>query len=306
MGPENRDWRQLIKQDVRTIPQDELGRKRAARSRMPIILTILFFVFVIAVISLSLEEGTPASSSIPITYSTNGFLPSSYANKIINDGTDSWAKDVATIKTDLEKDSQVLTAKVRRLGTGGLEIKLLERLAVARIAILPPSGPYIVKLVSPEGVLFSGTGYPQQSTASLPVITDFRTSGEGEKVSVDGLEVVGPFLFTARTMYPNHYKQWATISLRGFFGLQEDALSSNLNIYLRPGSQPIDRASLSEIVFSTSNWRNELEILSKLDIDGLLRKSTGGASSYVLKLSIQNRTSARPIAEPRLVPISSR
>jgi hypothetical protein len=107
-------------------------------------------------------------------------------------------------------------------------------------------------------------------------------------------------------MYPNHYKQWATISLRGCFGSQEDALISNLNIYLRPGSQPIDRASLSEIVFSTSNWRNELEILSKLDIDGLLRKSTGGASSYVLKLSIQNRTSARPIAEPRLVPISSR
>jgi hypothetical protein len=85
MGPENRDWRQLIKQDVRTIPQDELGRKRAARSRMPIILTILFFVFVIVVISLSLEEGTPVSSSIPITYSTDGFLPSSYANKVINE-----------------------------------------------------------------------------------------------------------------------------------------------------------------------------------------------------------------------------
>jgi hypothetical protein len=306
LGPENRDWRQLIKQDVRTIPQDELGRKRAARSRMPIILTILFFLFVIVVISLSLEESTPASSSIPITYSTDGFLPSSYANKIINDGTDSWAKDVATIKTDLEKDPQVLTAKVRRLGTGGLEIKLLERLAVARIAILPPSGPYIVKLVSPEGVLFSGTGYPQQSSNSLPVITDFKTSGAGEKVSVDGLEVVGPFLFTARTVYPIHYKQWATISLRDFFGSQEDAGVSNLHINIRPGSQPIDRATLSEIVFSTANWRNELEILSKLDVDSLLRKSTGGASSYVLKLSIQNRTTSRPIPEPRLVPISSR
>ncbi|MEI6121922.1 MAG: hypothetical protein WCP90_05405 [Opitutae bacterium] len=306
MGPENRDWRQLIKQDVRTIPQDELGRKRAARSRMPIILTILFFVFVIVVISLSLEEGTPVSSSIPITYSTDGFLPSSYANKVINDGTDSWAKDVATIKTDLEKDPQVLTAKVRRLGTGGLEVKLLERLAVARIAILPPSGPYIVKLVSPEGVLFSGTGYPQQSTNSLPVITDFRTTGAGEKVSVDGLEVVGPFLFTARTVYPNQYKQWATISLRDCFGSQEDAMGSNLRINIRPGSQPIDRATLSEIIFSTTNWRNELEILSKLDVDGLLRKSTGGASSYVLKLSIQNRTTSRPIPEPRLVPISSR
>ena len=306
LGPENRDWRQLIKQDVRTIPQDDLGRKRAARSRLPIIFTILFFVFVIAIISLSLEEGTPTSTSIPITYSTDGFLPSSYAEKIINDGSDSWAKDVATIKTDLEKDPQVLTAKVRRLGTGGLEIKLLERLAVARIAILPSSGPYIVKCVSPEGVLFSGTGYPQQSISSLPVITDFRTTGAGEKVSVDGLEIVGPFLFTARTMYPNHYKQWATISLRDCFGSQEDAMGSNLHINIRPGLQSMERASLAEIIFSTTNWRNELEILSKLDVDGLLRKSAGSASSYVLKLSIQNRTSSRPVPEPRLVPISSR
>lgn len=306
LGPENRDWRQLIKQDVRTIPQDELGRKRAARSRLPVILTILFFLSVVVVICLSLEESTPASSSVPITFATDGFLPSSYAEKIINDGTDSWAKDVATIKTDLEKDPQVLMAKVRRLGTGGLEIKLSERLAVARIAILPSSGPYIVKLVSPEGVLFSGTGYPQQSISSLPVVTDFRTTGAGEKISVDGLEIVGPFLFTARTMYPNHYKQWSSVSLRDCFGAQDDGMGSNLHINIRPGSQPIDRASLSEIIFSTTNWKNELEILSKLDVDGLLRKSAGGNSNYVLKLSIQNRTSSRPVPEPRLVPISSR
>ena len=50
----------------------------------------------------------------------------------------------------------------------------------------------------------------------------------------------------------------------------------------------------------------ELEILSKLDVDVLLRKSAVGTSSYVLKLSIQNRTSSRPIPEPRLVPTSSR
>lgn len=306
LGPENRDWRKLIRQDVRQIPTDELGRKRAARSRLPIIFTIIFFIFIVVIVSLSIEESVPASSTIPIAYSTDGFLPSSYADKIINNGTDSSTKDVATLKTDLEKDQQVLTAKVRRLGNGGLEVKLLERLAVARIAIIPATGPYIVKLISPEGVLFSGTGYPQKSISSLPEVTDFRTSGAGEKITIDGLEIVGPFLFTARTVYTNKYKQWASLSLRDCFGTQDEGTGSNLRIYIRPGLQPVDRAALTEIIFSTNNWRNELEILSKLDLDTLLRKSSGTASSYVLKLSIQNRTSSRSVPEPRLIPTSSR
>jgi hypothetical protein len=63
---------------------------------------------------------------------------------------------------------------------------------------------------------------------------------------------------------------------------------------------------LTEIVFSTANWRNELAILSRLDLDGLLRRPGITAQAYVLKLSIQNRTSARPVPEPRLVPATTR
>ncbi|NBV38238.1 MAG: hypothetical protein EBS00_01510 [Verrucomicrobia bacterium] len=94
--------------------------------------------------------------------------------------------------------------------------------------------------------------------------------------------------------------------MRDCFGAQEDSPGSNLRVTLRAQQQSPDRPLLTEIVFSTANWRNELILLSRLDIDNLLRRPGLTANAYLLKLSIQNRTSARPIPEPRLVPATSR
>jgi len=75
---------------------------------------------------------------------------------------------------------------------------------------------------------------------------------------------------------------------------------------VRPGTQPLDRPSLVEIVFSTANWRNELALLSRINVDELLRRPGTTSQAYVLKMSIQNRTQASaPVPEPRLVPASA-
>jgi hypothetical protein len=63
---------------------------------------------------------------------------------------------------------------------------------------------------------------------------------------------------------------------------------------------------LVEIVFSTANWRNELVLLGRINVDELLRRPGTTASAYVLKMSIQNRThAASPVPEPRLVPVTA-
>jgi hypothetical protein len=68
----------------------------------------------------------------------------------------------------------------------------------------------------------------------------------------------------------------------------------------------MDRPALVEIVFSTANWRNELILLGRINVDELLRRPGTTASAYVLKMSIQNRTNAAsPIPEPRLVPVTN-
>jgi hypothetical protein len=69
----------------------------------------------------------------------------------------------------------------------------------------------------------------------------------------------------------------------------------------------MDRPALVEILFSTANWRNELALLSRINVDEMLRRPGTTAQAYVLKMSIQNRTNgASPIPEPRLVPLTPR
>ena len=307
MGPADREWRQLIPQDIRPVPGDELGRKRAARSRLPLFVAVVFFVTLGGIVWVSIDDTTAVvgGNGLP-RIKTDGFFPATDLQRLIAQGKDGAAKDVAAMKADLEADTQIASADVRRRGDGSLEIILRERKAVAKIASLPGSGPMIIRLVSPEGVQFSGAGYPSEAIRNLPEIIDYRTSGSGDKVTIEGIEVAGPFLLAAQSAYPNQYREWSALSLRDCFGAQEDSPGSNLRVTVRRGSQPADRAVLTEIVFSTANWRNELAILSRLDLDGLLRRPGITAQAYVLKLSIQNRTSARSVPEPRLVPATSR
>jgi len=297
MGPADREWRQLIPQDIRRVPGDELGRKRAARSRLPLFVAVVFFVTLGGIVWVSIDDTTAVvGGNGSMRFKTDGFFPVTDLQRLVAQGKDGAAKDVAAMKADLEADTQIASADVRRRGDGSLEIILRERKAVAKIASLPGSGPMIIRLVSPEGVQFSGAGYPSEAIRNLPLIIDYRTTGSGDKVTIEGIEVAGPFLLAAQSAYPNQYREWSELSLRDCFGAQEDS----------PGSQPADRAVLTEIVFSTANWRNELAILSRLDLDGLLRRPGNTAPAYVLKLSIQNRTSARSVPEPRLVPATPR
>ena len=307
MGPADREWRQLIPQDVRRMPGDELGRKRAARSRLPLVLAVIFFATVGGIVWVSIDDTTAVVvGNGSLRYKTDGFYPVPDLQRLVAQGKDGAAKDVAAIKADLEMDTQIASADVRRRGDGSLEIILRERKAVAKIASLPGSGPMVVRLVSPEGVQFSGAGYPSEAIRNLPEIIDYRTSGSGDKATIEGIEVAGPFLLAAQSAYPNLYREWSALSLRDCFGAQEDSPGSNLRVAVRRASQPADCPVLTEIVFSTANWRNELAILSRLDLDGLLRRPGITAPAYVLKLSIQNRTSARPVPEPRLVPATTR
>jgi len=307
MGPADREWRQLIPQDIRRVPGDELGRKRAARSRLPLFVAVIFFVTLAGIVWVSIDDTTAVvGGNGSMRFKTDGFFPVTDLQRLVAQGKDGAAKDVAAMKADLEADTQIASADVRRRGDGSLEIILRERKAVAKIASLPGSGPMVVRLVSAEGVQFSGAGYPSEAIRNLPEIIDYRTSGSGDKVTIEGIEVAGPFLLAAQSAYPNQYREWSALSLRDCFGAQEDSPGSNLRVTVRRGSQPTDRAVLTEIVFSTANWRNELAILSRLDLDGLLRRPGITAQAYVLKLSIQNRTSARSVPEPRLVPATPR
>ena len=307
MGPEHHDWRTMVPQNVSRLPGSDLGRRRVVRSRLPYALTFLFFVLLAVVLWFSIDEATPESKNALLRFNTDGFLNVGYVQKVLATNPQGTTREVRAIRADLEADNQVLSAQVARRADGSLDINLKERVAVARVALNAPNGgPLVIRLVSPEGLTFSGQNYPEQAIRNLPEILEFRFTGSGDQLNIDGLDIVGEFLLAARTQYPNHYKQWAAVSLRDCFGAQGSTPSSSLHVIIRPGTQPLDRPALNEIVFSTGDWRSELLLLSRLDLEGLLRKPAATAPAYVLKLSIQNRTSSQPIPEPRLVPVTTR
>ena len=309
MGPADRDWRALVPQDVNRVPEGEIGRKRAVRSKLPTFLAIGFFVVLVGVLYFAIEESvtaTPAAGTL--RYKTDGFLSADFVKKIIANGAEGFARDVRSIKADLEADNQVVAADVRRRGDGTLDVALRERLAVAKIASTPgKAAPMQVRLVASDGQTFAGAGYPEQAVRNLPEIQDYRATGSDDKMLIEGIEIAAPFLLSVRTTYPNLYKQWSAVSLRDCFGAQEYSPGSNLRVTVRPGSQPMDRPALVEIVFSTANWRNELALLSRINVDEMLRRPGATSQAYVLKMSIQNRTNAAsPVPEPRLVPLPLR
>ena len=304
-GQADRDWRALVPQDVQRVPSGELGRKRVVRSKLPTVAAVIFLGVLGALLWWAVDESAAAPAA-KLRFQTDGFLSADFVKKVIADGPDGFSRDVRAIKADLESDNQVLTADVRRRGDGSLDVGLRERLAVAKIASQAAKGaPIQVRLVAADGQTFAGVGYPEQTIRNLPEIQDYRATGADDKLLIEGIEIAAPFLLTVRTNYPNLYKQWSAVSLRDCFGAQEDSPGSNLRVTVRPGTQPLDRPALVEIVFSTANWRNELALLGRINVDELLRRPGTTSSAYVLKMSIQNRTNAAsPIPEPRLVPVN--
>jgi hypothetical protein len=304
MGQADRDWRALVPQDVNRVPEGEIGRKRAVRSKLPTVLAVGFFLVLVGVLWWAVDEsvtGAPAAGSL--RYKTDGFLSADFVKKVVANGPEGFGRDVRSIKADLEADNQVVAADVRRRSDGTLDISLRERLAVAKIALMPAKGSLQVRLVASDGQTFAGSGYPEQAVRNLPEILHYRSTGSDDKMLIEGIEIAAPFLLTVRTTYPNLYKQWSEVSLRDCFGAQEDSPGSNLRVTVRPGSQPMDRPALVEIVFSTANWRNELALLGRINVDEMLRRPGTTSQAYVLKMSIQNRVNAAsPVPEPRLVP----
>ncbi|MGI9108474.1 MAG: hypothetical protein ACR2KA_00410 [Opitutales bacterium] len=304
MGQADRDWRALVPQDVNRVPEGEIGRKRAVRSKLPTVLATGFFLVLVGVLWWAVDEsvtGAPAAGSL--RYKTDGFLSADFVKKVVANGPEGFGRDVRSIKADLEADNQVVAADVRRRSDGTLDISLRERLAVAKIALMPAKGSLQVRLVASDGQTFAGAGYPEQAVRNLPEILHYRSTGSDDKMVIDGIEIAAPFLLTVRTTYPHLYKQWSEVSLRDCFGAQEDSPGSNLRVTVRPGTQPMDRPALVEIVFSTANWRNELALLGRINVDEMLRRPGTTAPAYVLKMSIQNRVNAAsPVPEPRLVP----
>jgi hypothetical protein len=272
------------------------------RSKLPTVAAVIFLGVLGALLWWAADESAAAPAA-KLRFQTDGFLSADFVKKVIADGPEGFARDVRAIKADLESDNQVLAADVRRRGDGSLDIGLRERLAVAKIASQAAKGaPIQVRLVAADGQTFAGVGYPEQAVRRPARDPGLPRDRRGRQLLIEGIEIAAPFLLTVRTKLTRHlYKQWSAVSLRDCFGAQEDSPGSNLRVTVRPGTQPLDRPALVEIVFSTANWRSELALLGRINVDELLRRPGTTSSAYVLK-DVDPEPHQRRLARPRTPP----
>lgn len=305
-GPDDRDWRKLVPQDVQRMPTSATGRRRVARSWVSGSAVTLLFLLMGGVVWFALDtEATP--SAVPVRFRTDGFLPESFARQAVNPAGLGGARDVGAIRRSLESEPQVLSAKVRRLGNGTIDIDLHERLAVGRLEVALPDGKSQLRLLGADGVPFVGAGYPIQAVRNLPAITDLPTDAAHGPGKSGSLELAAAFLAAARTGYPQLHREWESVSLRDCFDGRADIPGASLRVRIRPASQPADRPALVEIVFSNSEWSRELALLAGLGVESLMRRQGMNAPAYVLKMHIRNRSQPGSVTlEPRLVPASTR
>ncbi len=305
---DDRDWRKLVPQDVHRLPTGVTGRRRAARSWVSSVLVLTSLAALVSLLWFALEDmplgGSPANKSLKVR--TDGFLNAADLRPVVFPATQPEGLDVAALRVVLESDRQVLSARVRRLADGVLDIELRERLAVARLDVTTP-GVTGWQLLGADGVPFSGRGYPAAAVRNLPVIRDLPEASEGGKQRSAGLELVATFLTAAKASYPNLHAEWQAISLRDAFDGRPEIPGAVMRVQLRPSSQPADRPALTEVVFSAAEWARELPVLAGLGVDERLRAAGMNAPAYVLKLHIRNRSQPGTVTmEPRLVPAVTR
>lgn len=306
-GPDDRDWRKFVPQDVQRVPGGATGRRRAARSWLSGGAVAGIFLLMVGVVWLALDTEASPGSAATVRYRTDGFLPESFARQAVHPPGELGGRDVSAIRRALENEPQVLLAKVRRLGNGTIDIELRERLAVGRLEVILPDGKPQLRLLGSDGVPFVGVGYPVQAVRNLPAVVDLPAEVLGEGAKSAGLELAASFLAAARTGYPRLHREWESVSLRDCFDGRADIPGASLRVRLRPSSQPADRPALTEVIFSNSEWARELSLFAGLGIDELLRRPGMHSPAYVLKLHIRNRSQPGSVTiEPRLVPASTR
>lgn len=306
-GPDDRDWRKLVAQDVQRVPVGATGRRRAARSWVSGAAVAGIFLVMIGVVWFALDTEASSDTGAMVRYRTDGFLPESFARQAVNPAGSIGARDVSAIRRALESEPQVLLAKVRRLGNGTIDIELRERLAVGRLEVVDATGKPQLRLLGSDGIPFVGVGYPTQAVRNLPAIIDLPADALREGSKSAGLELAATFLAAARTGYPRLHREWESVSLRDCFDGRADIPGASLRVRLRPSSQPADRPALTEVIFSNAEWARELSLLAGLGVDELLRRPGMNSPAYVLKLHIRNRSQPGSVTiEPRLVPTSSR
>lgn len=212
--------------------QSPQARKRRQMQLLKLVAVCVGFVAIVAGLAWvvgaftqreePIQIATPSKPVEQIIFDTDGVLPSSWLGTVIELRRDTTMMevDIYIMKQQLEAHGQVKTASVERQFPNALRIQIQEQEPVMRMRVLGADDRPEIRIVSREGSIYQGVGYPEATLRKLPFVVPYRHPEGGFK-PLRGIPRVAELLEITRRTQPNFYKTWKLVSLEYYSGEPE-------------------------------------------------------------------------------------
>jgi len=226
---DKQSWRVLAGGGKRTRVKSPQARKRRQTQIFKILAALLACGLLIgavvwAIIAFKNREepiqiSTPSNPVEKVIFDTDGVLPSSWLGTVIELRRDTTMMevDIYALKQQLEAHGQVKSASVERQFPNALKIKIKEHQPVLRMRVMGANEQPELRIVSREGTIYTGVGYPQATLRKLPYLLPYQYP-EGGVEPLRGIGQVADLLEVTRRTQPNFYKTWQLVSLQHYSG----------------------------------------------------------------------------------------
>ena len=165
---------------------------------------------------------TPSKPVEKILFDTNGVLPASWLGTVVELRRDTAMMeiDIHAMKQQLEAHGQVKSASIERQFPNALKIDIKEHEPVLRMRVMGANEQAGVRIISREGTIYKGIGYPRATLNKLPFVLPYQHP-EGGISPMRGIGQVAELLEETRHTQSNFYKTWKLVALKHYSGNPE-------------------------------------------------------------------------------------
>lgn len=229
---ENQTWRGLDDGSKRRRINSRQARKRRQIQVLKLLAALLFaLLFISAVVwaivafkerEEPMQITTPSKPVEKVLFDTNGVLPPAWLGTVLELRRDTAMMeiDIHSMKQQLEAHGQVKSASIERQFPKALKIAIKEHEPVLRMRVMGANEQAELRIISREGTIYKGFGYPKATLNKLPFVLPYQHP-EGGISPMRGIGQVADLLEETRRTQSNFYKTWKLVSLKHYSGNPE-------------------------------------------------------------------------------------